>query len=57
MLSAIPYNMVMLNKKQDALAAAYAKYAPRYEGDLQYDVRTNIGPVLQQQVGQSLREF
>lgn len=51
------YNVVMLHQKQKALAAAYATYAPRYEGDVRYDVRTNLSPVLQQQVGQSLREF
>ena len=51
------YNIVMLNQKQQALADAYATYAPRYEGDVRYDVRTNLSPVLQQQVGQSLREF
>ena len=51
------YNKVMIDKKHEALSAAYSKYAPRYEGDVQYDVRTNIGPVLQQQLGKTLREF
>jgi NAD(P)-dependent dehydrogenase (short-subunit alcohol dehydrogenase family) len=51
------YNKVMIDKKHDALSAAYAKYAPRYEGDVQYDVRTNVGPVLQEQMGKTLREF
>ena len=51
------YNQVMIEKKHQALSNAFEKYAPRYEGDVQYDVRTNIGPVLSQQLGKSLREF
>lgn len=50
------YNQVMIDRKHEAVSAAYSKYAPRYEGDVQYDVRTNIGPVLAQQMGKTLRE-
>ena len=51
------YNQVMIDKKHAALSSAYSKYAPRYDGDVQYDVRTNIGPVLQRQLGKPLREL
>ena len=51
------YNQVLIDKKHHALSTALEKYAPRYEGDVQYDVRTNIGPILQQQFGKTLREI
>ena len=51
------FNQVMLDKKHAVLSAAYSKYAPRYEGDVQYDVRTNIGPVLAEHLGKTLREL
>ena len=51
------YNQVMIDRKHDALSAAFGKYAPRYEGDVRYDIRTNFGPVLSQQLGKTLREF
>jgi NAD(P)-dependent dehydrogenase (short-subunit alcohol dehydrogenase family) len=50
------YNMVNINKKHDVLVAAYKKYAPRYEGDVRYDVRTNIGPILQDHMSHKLRD-
>lgn len=36
------YNVVRIHERIAALDAAYAKYAPRYEGDDEYDVRTVI---------------
>ena len=51
------YNQVMIDRKHAALSAAFSKYAPRYEGDSQYDVRSNIGPILAQQLGRTLRDF
>ena len=51
------YNKVQLDKKHSALSDAYAKYAPRYEGDIQYDVRTNLGPVIEEHMGKKLRKF
>jgi len=33
------YNMVRFDERYDELKAAFAKYAPRYEGDDQYDVQ------------------
>ena len=34
------YNMVRINERHDALTKAYEKYAPRYEGDEEFDIRT-----------------
>ena len=42
------YNMVPITERYELLKAAYAEYAPRYEGDQQYDVRTVVTPMLQQ---------
>ncbi|WP_095012963.1 SDR family NAD(P)-dependent oxidoreductase [Tsuneonella mangrovi] len=36
------YNVVPVHERIDALDAAFAKFAPRYEGDDEYDVRTVI---------------
>jgi len=33
------YNMVRFDERYDELRAAYAKYAPRYDGDDEYDVQ------------------
>lgn len=33
------YNVVRIDERMDALKAAYATYAPRYEGDEEYDVK------------------
>jgi NAD(P)-dependent dehydrogenase (short-subunit alcohol dehydrogenase family) len=35
-----PYNVVWIKHRYDEMMAAYEKYAPRYEGDWQYDPRT-----------------
>lgn len=51
------FNQVMIDKKHAALTEAFAKYAPRYDADVQFDVRTNIGPVLEEQLGKKLRPF
>ena len=37
------YNVVRIDERMDALRAAYAKYAPRYEGDEEYDVKVLVG--------------
>ena len=42
------YNMVPITDRYEMLKAAFASYAPRYEGDQQYDVRTVVTPMLQQ---------
>jgi len=34
------YNIVRINERHAAIEAAYAKYAPRYEGDNEFDVRS-----------------
>ena len=34
------YNIVRIRERFDALEAAYARYAPRYEGDDEFDVQT-----------------
>ena len=36
------YNMVHIDKRYAELKDAYATYAPRYEGDQEYDVATLI---------------
>ena len=36
------YNIVRIDQRHDELAKAYATYAPRYEGDDEYDVGTMI---------------
>ena len=37
------YNIVRIDERHDALKQAYAAYAPRYDGDSEYDVRTLMG--------------
>jgi hypothetical protein len=34
------YNMVRIDDRYDEIRAAYETYAPRYEGDAEFDVRT-----------------
>jgi len=36
------YNIVRIEERHKEIAAAYAKYAPRYEGDDEFDVRAMI---------------
>jgi len=33
------YNMVQIKKRYEEIALAYETYAPRYEGDEEYDIR------------------
>lgn len=33
------YNMVQIKQRYDEIASAYEKYAPRYDGDEEYDIR------------------
>ncbi len=51
------YNMVPITERFEMLKRAYEKYAPRYDGDQQYDVRTVIKPVLEEKSGVKLREL
>ena len=51
------YNMVRINDRYELIKAAFAEYAPRYEGDQQYDVRSLAGPVLAQMGAPPLREL
>jgi short-subunit dehydrogenase len=34
------HNMVRINERHKKIAKAYEKYAPRYDGDIEFDVRT-----------------
>lgn len=36
------YNIVRINERHDALVKAFERYAPRYDGDEEFDVRTLI---------------
>lgn len=51
------FNMARINEKHEKLVNAFNKYAPRYEGDNQYDVRTVIAPMLEEQLGVKLRSI
>lgn len=42
------YNMVPITERYEMLKTAFEAYAPRYEGDQQYDVRTVVTPMLEQ---------
>jgi len=53
------YNIVRINTRHAAVERAFATYAPRYEGDNQYDVRTlgvrnNWYPGMPQKAGEPL---
>jgi hypothetical protein len=48
--------MVPIGEEFKQLKNAYEKYAPRYEGDEQYDVRSFAGPILEQQLNHQLRK-
>ena len=41
------YNIVRINARHDALVKAYERYAPRYEGDQEFDVRSLMEQMLQ----------
>jgi NAD(P)-dependent dehydrogenase (short-subunit alcohol dehydrogenase family) len=43
------YNIVRINERHDAIDKAYARFAPRYAGDNEYDVR-NLMAILQEAV-------
>lgn len=51
------YNMERINEKNAKIEKAFKTYAPRYEGDQQYDVRTVVQPILEGQIGRKLREI
>ena len=43
--------MVRIDERQDEIREAYAAYAPRYEGDKEYDVRTLLAAMAAQPQG------
>ncbi len=43
------YNMVRINQRQAEIKEAYQTYAPRYEGDIEFDVRTIYGRMTERQ--------
>jgi hypothetical protein len=51
------YNMVPITERYEMVKRAYDKYAPRYEGDQRYHVRSVVKPVLKEQMGVHLREL
>lgn len=51
------YNIERIKEKYNSLNKAYETYAPRYEGDAQYDVRTLFAPVLKDMFKVNLKEF
>ena len=48
------YNAVRIQARHDQLMKAFETYAPRYEGDQRYDVRTVVQPILEEQMGVKL---
>ena len=50
------YNIVRIDEEHAQLTKSYEIYAPRYESDAQYDIRTNIAPILEQQLNHKLRK-
>ncbi|WP_420640692.1 SDR family NAD(P)-dependent oxidoreductase [Candidatus Leptofilum sp.] len=49
------YNIVHIDEDHTQLKRVYETYVPRYEGDVQYDIRTNIKPILEQMLNHKLR--
>ena len=45
------YNMARINDRYEKVSAAYAEYAPRYDNDVEFDVRTLL-KMLEEQQGQ-----
>ena len=43
------YNMVHIDQRQTEIKEAFATYAPRYEGDIEFDVRTLMAQMAAQQ--------
>ena len=43
------YNIERIRARYDKISKAYEAYAPRYEGDDEYDVRSKLGPMLSDQ--------
>jgi NAD(P)-dependent dehydrogenase (short-subunit alcohol dehydrogenase family) len=50
-LVAHAYNMVRFHERYDELEAAYARYAPRYAGDEEYDVQLYVERLKAERVG------
>ena len=51
------FNVVHIDEDHEQLKKAYEKYAPRYEGDVQYDDRSTVKPILEQMLNHKLRTF
>ena len=51
------YNKVLIDRRYSMIDSAYKKYAPRYDGDQQYDVRTVVKPILEKQFKLELHEL
>jgi hypothetical protein len=51
------YNIVPITERYEMVKRAFDKFAPRYEGDQRYHVRTVIKPVLEERMGVQLREL
>ena len=45
------YNMERINARYNEVSEAFATYAPRYEGDIEFDVRTLMAQLAAQQQG------
>ncbi len=50
------YNIERIEARYQLLKSAFDTYAPRYDGDAEYDVRTLVEPLLQEQAGLNLRK-
>ena len=51
------YNMAPITERYERIKSAFEEYAPRYEGDQQYDVRTIVEPIVEEQMGAKLRKL
>lgn len=47
------YNMVNINERYEEVSKAYRTYAPRYENDVEFDVRTIVPPILAQMAAEA----
>ena len=47
------YNMARIDERREEVKAAYDTYAPRYEGDVEFDVSTIVPPILAQRAAEA----
>lgn len=47
------YNMERINARYQEISTAFNTYAPRYENDIEYDVRTLVAPMMDELMGGS----